>query len=262
MIRPARWTVSPGLVSPEWRWVCRGLVCALPFWETGGDRVSDIVSHQRFWGLNRAIWTPGARGGGPRWTTFDEWKLQDCFPSWPKGNAAMSVFFAGHASVGAKNAVFLIWGERATRQCHGFSMSSAGRFTYFNWGDDLTGNIIVADEQPVTLAATYNGARGKRTYVNGVFDVSSTTGADLNILDNSAGFAPKIGGLQEGTGWLPWDQPYEVLYVWDWALSDAMIAKLHADPFGPLRIADEVPIVFGGVAPPGLLTRSFAVIVG
>ncbi len=95
----------------------------------------------------------------------------------------------------------------------------------------------LSEEGATLITLHYDGAT-VTVFINGVPDV--TTGAATGTVDLASG-AYAISEQELGGG--PFAGIFYYAIANDYAWSDAQIAKLARDPFGPFRMIDEIPVI-------------------
>jgi hypothetical protein len=242
-LKPPRWPVQAGLLSPEWQRIYGAAVCLLPLWDGQGETARDISGHGHHGTLKGgANWFTSRYGGavdfGSMWsyyyidlpysdlhalpTTYDFTLVvlsrQDSDPNGDRGP----------------------WAFGGTDDLQLYLFDKAVQRPRVYWGN-LGGSIINTGLAPygvgewVQLAFVSRASNDHRLFVNGAeFATSTATGAagPFNSL--------RLGGWADGSQWFDGDIAFFALF--DRGLSDGELALLARDPFGLFRRADDAAL--------------------
>lgn len=244
-VKPAQWPLTPALVDPKWGWIHKHATRLLPFWGGGGvprDYSSNKATITQ--SGTAASWGAGVRGSVFDFTgvttKLDLGNAVDVLPSTDRGTFLFvrrltDQLLRNATSFGSENiaiddrvACFLPW-------------SSGGGTYFFDWGNpnvdgraEKTG--IGKDSGPVETIAFVAGPAGLRGFQNGIVIASNTVAAMRSHGTTEHFFIN--GGIDDG-------DLQEVLFfaVLDYEATDQEIAQWHDDPFGSIRMLDEVGAV-------------------
>ena len=242
-LKPAAWPVDPGMVSPEWRGLWRGLQAVVPAWGnrmwTPGGWVAPTSENDVAWEptpLGLSIFCPGidsydgiSWGGIPSGTFTDELTLITVFGySGAASNnvAGMGCLAADPTGLDDAAAIALLSGTQWRFRVH----TSAGDdrvSPYVDVGTDRTPHVFVGRWRSGDFISLdiYDMA-GHR--VGG--GSGGTDGTDCSdFVGMSLGWSTDTTRALGGDG--------HVEYAWNRALTDQEVAQFLQDPFGPIRPA-------------------------
>ena len=242
-LKPPRWPVQAGRLSPEWQRIFDAAVCLLPLWDGQGETVRDISGHGHHGTLKGgANWFTSRYGGAVDFGSMWNYRYIDLphsdLHTLPETYDFTIVAVSREDS--DPNGDRVVWGFGGVDDLQLIQFDKSIQTPRVYWRN-LGGSIIYTGSAPYAigewaqLALVCRAPNDQRLFINGAeFAASSATGTagPFNSL--------WIGGWADGSQWFDGDIAFFAIF--DRALSDGEIALMGRDPFGLFRQADDVAL--------------------
>ncbi len=254
--KPAPWAVTAGFIAPEFRNIYRQGVCICPFWpgvpfDIIGWRKATLPANtteeatktgiaRRFSTVNEYAQFPEDRGIVNAITYVLAFKVTGAnFVT--SGSTILGQTDIG-ASGGARGSDALVdWSLLYTGTILRARFIIAGSNTNL----DITVTIAVGDQ--VVVALRRSGANAKLfCLVNGVLSTASSSSIPSGDLDRDFTTELHVGSGRTGASTTSdTDLAAEIFYLSDQRLLDVEVMRMLFNPFGIIRMIDEVGVVVG-----------------
>ncbi len=238
--KPGRWAVSPAEIDPQWLHFWSGLIFCTPLFEGSGLRSFDHAGRVAASSNSTAgAWEPSTHGIG--WSTFNT-SGRMTFPGVPipRGDSEITMFVAGRMSQAGDltNGVITFAADNFGND-YALAINYAGVDDWaFNGAASLVNTWPAAEDGDVHTVGVVRKLGGATRFIgDGLFQAEIAGAATLpNVRPDNIvlGGASQTDSLGLGVNTV-------IAYVWDRVLSDEDLARLHADPFGPVRPAPLFP---------------------
>lgn len=252
-LKPGRWTVDPSLVDPAFRDLWRNLTWAAPLWEASGQAFAypaRILSTDA-----EGTWEPTQWGIGHQLNDTGsseeiEWPINNGHDLVPNnassGDVAFTITVAYNqtgytgtfpALVGHRNSFTagywsIFYASIGVNDILDFVFHDGSGLQYSNFG---AGSWPGSGYHIVTVYRKVGGDVG--LYVDGLFVAETNISTDPPTTGQES-HALRLGELASDAAGNNVEGDYLVFYFHQGrALTEADIRRLHADPFGPFRLA-------------------------
>ncbi len=239
--KPARWALTRGLVASGWEFVFDRNIMFVPFWEGQGNP-RDLYDGEPLTPVGTATWGRGIAGFGILTPAHDDaWQVsRDIFGGLGTFTIVVAVDKQGTAHNfdspfgGWSSPDFhLLWRtENSVPSGIRVIANLSGGWADFTSATDLINDGLVI------LAIRFDGTT-LNLFQNGIKDANS---------DTSSGTMPSVpasffGDSGAGSSQNNWSGILYYGLACSYAWTDAQIAKLARDPFGPFRMVDDISVI-------------------
>ncbi len=234
-MKPAPWAWTPALVAPEWQWALKDLVLAFHLSEGGGSTVFDVVHRESH--PAAGTWDRDERGISFKVDASTD-NINLGAPSYLEIVDPLTFIYAGDLTL-----------RGTTRHAAGFFDQSS---PFTGWGASIRNatdrmefwdgsGFVTAPAAPLSAGFQVLGYTHNSTTLEFYRDGINVASPSVGALTAFTGGTKRLLGRSDDAASLRAEA--SILYLWERALTDTEHAQIARDPYGPLRMRDDVGVV-------------------